>query len=178
VSDEKRSERKSALEHKLALLIDDDPNTRRVLRPLLARRGLDIVQASTGVAGLELLQRFAGSFQLAVVSCDAPGLPAAVIMETIRRFRPEVRVICLTTAERIAASAAERPCLSKPFGAPELETYVDIALSANSGTGGWTSAVSDAAALRAQARFASSGDLVETALELARGMRGEMLEEW
>lgn len=164
----------------LALLIDTDPATRRMLRPMLARRGLDVVQASTGIAGLELLQRLPGLFRLAVVSCDLPGLSGSAVIEAIRRFRPEVGIVCLTSADRAtAAVGTDRPCLSKPVSSGDVEPQVDLALAgAGAVRNGWTSVVSEAAALRAQARFAVSGDLVESALELARGMSGEMQEEW
>jgi DNA-binding response OmpR family regulator len=167
-------ESSTRLQGRLVLLIDDDPATRAVVRPVLVRYGLELVQARTGVAALELLQRMPGSFRMAVISVELPGVSGAVLLETLRLFRPKLALVCLAAATSAMAEAAI--CLPKPVTATELRTEMEAALA---GPAGHRAPVASAAAIaRAEARFAASGNLLEAARELARGMPGEPASGW
>lgn len=153
----------------LVLLVDDDVESRRQARRLLEQQGQDVVQASNGIAALELIQRLPRSFRLVVTEIDLPGVSGAVLVETLRLFRPDLRVICLMGARSLLASSFSG-CLMKPVQRAELRAAVDAALEGE-GTA-WeprpAEAASESAVARARARFAATGDLVEAALELAR----------
>ncbi len=49
-------------ESRLVLLVDDDVDSRRHVRRLLELRGMEVVQATNGLAALELLQRLPAAF--------------------------------------------------------------------------------------------------------------------
>ena len=158
-------------EARLALLVDADRESRSLLQPLLRARGLDLVHARTGVAGLELLQRMPGRFRLVVVSIDLPGLAGPVVLETLRLFLPSLPLVCLAESVETSAVPAAGPCLSKPFDAADAALQIDAALSAPRillvGA-----AVSAEALARAKASFALSGNLLDAAREIARGLPG------
>jgi len=155
---------------KLVLLVDYDVESRRQARNLLELRGMDVVQASNGMAALELIQRLPRSFHLVLTDLDLPGIPGPVVVETLRIFRPDLPVLCMEVARAVAVVSQNRRCLSKPLQGGELE-----AVLMESG-GGWELQglleIPDAVAARVRARFAVEGDLVEAALEIYRGAEG------
>jgi DNA-binding response OmpR family regulator len=159
------------------LLMSRDRKLRDALRRAVAVHQLQLVHASAGVAGLELLQRFSETFRLAVVDTDIPGLPGSVVMETLRQFRPELPVVCLSSGRVLAGALAAR-CLGRPIDEDLLAEAVESALR---GAGplfeAWTPLAGPGAIARAHECFRVSGDLVEAALELARGMPVEPEED-
>jgi CheY-like chemotaxis protein len=155
----------------LVLVIDDDHAGRRAMRKLLGSLGYDVVQASGGLVGLELIQRLPHSFQLALVDLDLAGLPGVVIVETLRLFHPELPVLCMGEGKAIGVLAAPTGCLSKPLQAEELRGQLQAAL-AKAAPPHWEPGAEspvDQVALRARARYAEGRNLVEAALEIARG---------
>jgi CheY-like chemotaxis protein len=151
----------------LVLLVDYDMDSRRQARQLLELRGMEVVQASNGMAALELVQRLPRSFRLVVTDLDLPGIPGPVVVETLRIFRPDLPVLCMSATRATAGSVGAKPCLSKPLQHGELETML------KESTNGWELegllGVSHELAARVRARFEVAGDLVEAALELYRG---------
>jgi CheY-like chemotaxis protein len=152
---------------RLVLLVDNDVEARRHARHLLELRGVDVVQASNGMAALELIQRLPRSFRMVLLDLDLPGVPGSVVVETLRLFRPDLPVFCMG-ADKAAPGASDlRSCLPKPL----RDGALGSALA--EGDDGWKprdeGRVPEAAAARARACFAAGGDLVEAALELARG---------
>lgn len=162
---------------KLVLLIDADPTTSEGVRPLLAIRGLEVVQARNSVAGLEILQRLPERFRLAMINLEMPGLSGAVLIETLRLCRPGLPVVCLSSAERTAVAAAGSNCLSKPVQPAELRTQVEEAL-AGIHRPVIATAVDPEALARAKAAFDASGNLLDAAHELSRGMPSEPGSGW
>lgn len=153
----------------LMLLVDEDPITRNLLRPLLRPHGLEVVQARAGVAALELLQRVAARFRLVVVSLELPDFPGAVLLETLRLFRPGMATICITaSAESLNGDGG---CLAKPLRTEDLRARIAGAL-AGSPIPSPVGAVAPEVVARAKSAFALSASLLEAARELARGMPG------
>jgi CheY-like chemotaxis protein len=151
----------------LVLVIDDDTEARRSARALLEARGYEVVHASNALAGLELIQRLPTSFRMVVTELDLSGLPGTALIETLRLFRPDLPVLCIT-ARRAAITAG---CLAKPLSADDLDTQLG-AVRAGIGIS-WedlTGIVDEEAVARAKARYSLQADLVEAALELARGL--------
>jgi len=151
----------------LVLLVDEDPITRDVLRPLVRPHGLEVVQARASVAALELLQRVARRFRLVVVSLEMGGLSGAVVLETVRLFRPELATICLT--EAAGAVAGAKGCLMKPASTQELRERIAEALC---GTPSRMPATALAPAVIARARqaFERAGSLLAAAREIGLGL--------
>jgi CheY-like chemotaxis protein len=151
----------------LVLLVDSDVSSRREIRHLLEVRGLDVVQASNGLAALELVQRLPKSFRLMLVELELPGIQGAVVVETLRLFRPDLPVLCMSGAVVSAAAGRSKRCLAKPLRDADLGAALEEIADR------WEPQilldVSDAAVARARARYAVVGDLVEAALELADG---------
>jgi DNA-binding response OmpR family regulator len=158
---------------RLVLLVDDDVETRQQVRRLLELRGMEVIQASNGLAALELIQRLPSSFRLVLTELDLPGIPGAVLAETLRLFRPDLPVLCMS-GRRVTAGASSKACLSKPLRSDEVEAALEAALA--DPRSGWEppeiEGIPESVTTRVQAQFAAAGELVEAALELARGATG------
>ena len=106
------------------------------------------------------------SFVLALISLRLPDLPGAVLLETLRLFRPDLPIVCLDDAS--AALADDPPCLSKPIQQGTFNSQVVEAMERRT-------VLPDLAVLpaesiaRAKASFAVSGSLLDAARELSRG---------
>jgi len=149
----------------LVLLVDNDVDTRRHARHLLELHGMEVVQASNGIAALELVQRLPRSFRLVITELDLPGLPGTVVAETLRIFRPDITTLCMSRRLETGA-AGDRRCLASPIQGPDLQAAIQNGHAFRGPDG--RPHVSEASVARARARYAVVGDLVEAALELAR----------
>ena len=156
--------------NQLVLLVDDDVESRRHARHVLELYGLEVVQASNGIAALELIQRLPQRFRLVLTDLDLPGISGVVLVETLRIFRPNLPALCMSS--RAAAGIVDgRRCLGKPLLSPDLHAALGngrLPGEAEHGPvfpGPWIA--------RARARYAMVGDLVEAALELARAEGAE-----
>lgn len=155
---------------KLVMLVDDDVESRRQARHLLELRGMEVVQASNGMAALGLIQRLPDSFRLVVTELELPGISGAVLVGALRLFRPDLPVLCISGSRNDAGIPAVAGCLRKPLQDSELHPAIKAVLGG--GRTEWeprfTEGLSESATARARARFAVGNDLVEAALELAR----------
>jgi DNA-binding response OmpR family regulator len=157
----------------LALVVDDDHEGRRAVRRMFGGLGFDVVQTSNTLVALELIQRLGQSFQLVLIDLELPGLPGAIVVETLRLFRPELPVLCIGNGMAVGVLASAQSCLGKPLQADELRARVDAALTRAADP--WSPAVpaGTEVVLRARARYAERKNLVDAALELAQGYQGE-----
>ena len=158
----------------LALLIDVDPTTRSKIRLILEDAGLEVIQARSSVAALELLQRLRDRFRLVLVSMEMPGLSGPVVLETLRLCRPHLPVLCLSRADTAVAGGAN--CLAKPLQPDALRARIAEALTGTNGAAG--QAIDLETLARARATFAASGSLLEAARELARALPDPTTDGW
>jgi two-component system KDP operon response regulator KdpE len=114
----------------LALVVEDEPQTRRFLRPVLKGRGFDVAEAENGLQGI----KEAAHRSPEIVLLDL-GLPDLDGIEVIRRLREwsVVPIIVLSVREREdekieALDAGADDFLTKPFGAGELLARIRVAL--------------------------------------------------
>ena len=68
---------------------------RHLTGPLVRSHGLELVQARSGIAAFELLEQVPDGFASPSCNLDMPDLSGAVILETLRLFRPDIATICL-----------------------------------------------------------------------------------
>jgi len=114
------------------LVIEDEPSVSAFVRAALERRGYTVVQASSGVAGIEKLQE-AGSFAGVISDIRMPGsINGADVHDWIRKNRPDLtsRIILISgdtanseTQSLLASSPT--PCLEKPFRVQKLISIVE-----------------------------------------------------
>jgi two-component system, OmpR family, KDP operon response regulator KdpE len=112
------------------LVVDDDPQLRRVMRTSLASEGFEVADARTGEEALERLR--SGHFDLVLLDVNMPGIGG---MEACRLMRAssEIAIIMLTVrnaeTDKIAAlDAGADDYVTKPFSMPELLARIRAAL--------------------------------------------------
>ncbi len=112
------------------LVVDDDPQIRRVMRVALTGHGYEVDDMTNGEAALERLRE--RSVDLVLLDMNMPGMGG---LETCREIRAgsEVAIIMLTVrdseADKVAAlDAGADDYVTKPFNMPELLARIRAAL--------------------------------------------------
>ncbi|MBY0374380.1 MAG: response regulator transcription factor, partial [Bryobacteraceae bacterium] len=112
------------------LVVDDEPQIRRVLRTTLAAQGYEVFDVRTGEDALLAIRE--QRFDLVLLDMNMPGMgglaacreiragsDAAIIMLTVRNSEPD---------KVTALDAGADDYITKPFGIPELSARIRAAL--------------------------------------------------
>jgi two-component system KDP operon response regulator KdpE len=104
------------------LVVDDEPQLRRVLKAALTKQGYIVGDVRSGEAALEKLRE--ERFDLVLLDRNMPGMGGVEACQTIRE-RSDIGIIMLTVRksepERIEAlDAGADDYITKPFSMPEL----------------------------------------------------------
>jgi two-component system KDP operon response regulator KdpE len=114
----------------LLLLIEDEPQMRRFLRPTLQAHGYQVVEAATAREGLA--QAAGRNPELILLDLGLPDLDGLEVVRTIRRSaRTPVIVLSARGQEQDKVAALDLGAddyLTKPFGASELLARIRAAL--------------------------------------------------
>ena len=112
------------------LVVDDEPQIRRVLRTALSTEGYEVHEARTGEEALQAFRE--QRFDLILLDMNMPGIGG---LETCREIRAgsEVAIIMLTVRDsehdKVAAlDAGADDYVTKPFSMPELSARIRAAL--------------------------------------------------
>ncbi len=119
---------------KRILLIEDDPGAREALALLLAIDRHEVVEASGGAEGLELVKN--QTFDLVVLDYFMPGMPGSEVAVRIRAIAPSLPILMITAyLEKLRES--EKPVdaiIGKPFAIEELRRAIAKLVSGPDGT--------------------------------------------
>jgi two-component system KDP operon response regulator KdpE len=112
------------------LVVDDDPQIRRIMRTVLTGAGYEVDDAKTGEEALVKVREFRPD--LVLLDVNMPGMDG---LEACREIRadPNVAIIMLTVhnaeADKVAAlDAGADDFVTKPFSTPELMARIRAAL--------------------------------------------------
>jgi two-component system KDP operon response regulator KdpE len=112
------------------LVVDDEPQIRRVMRATLTAQGYEVQDARSGEEALERLHE--SKADLVLLDVNMPGMGGLATCRAIRAHS-EVAVIMLTVrgdeADKVAAlDAGADDYVTKPFSMPELLARIRAAL--------------------------------------------------
>jgi two-component system KDP operon response regulator KdpE len=112
------------------LVVDDDPQIRRVMRVTLTGQGYVVDDVKTGDAALDKLRE--ARFDLVLLDMNMPGMSGVETCHAIRS-QSEIAVIMLTVRDseedKVAAlDAGADDYVTKPYNAPELLARIRAAL--------------------------------------------------
>lgn len=122
------------------LVIDDEPAALSVLGHMLRRAGHEVMEATDGPTGIQLVRR--QPVDLAVVDIFMPGQGGLTTIQTLRSEWPALRILAISGADQagplqIAARASALGAdgfLKKPFEADALLRMVGTLLPKPSGS--------------------------------------------
>lgn len=115
------------------LVVDDEPQIRRVMRTTLVANGYEMAEARTGEAALEMIRN--NRFDLVLLDMNMPGRSGLETCRAIRDLRPgtDLAIIVLTIrgAEKDKVEALDAGAddyITKPYSTPELLARIRAAL--------------------------------------------------
>lgn len=113
------------------LVIDDDPDVRRLIRDLVAYLGYDVEEALSAAVGIRLMNR--RSFDLVLTDLSMPAMNGWDVVEVARRKIPAIDVIMITGSavgsDTERASREGVTILNKPVRFQPLKRAVQHALA-------------------------------------------------
>ncbi|HEX4263146.1 MAG TPA: response regulator [Verrucomicrobiae bacterium] len=120
----------SDIEKNIALVIDDEPQIRRLLRVTLEANGYQVVDAATGQEGL--VQAAQCRPNIIVLDLGLPDMDGVSVLKRLREWS-RVPIIILSVQDRDAEKAAALDAgaddyVTKPFGSAELLARLRVAL--------------------------------------------------
>jgi two-component system KDP operon response regulator KdpE len=106
----------------VALVIDDEPQIRRLLRVTLEANGYSVIDAATGRDGI--VQAAQGRPEIILLDLGLPDMDGVAVLQRIREWS-QVPVIVLSVRDRehdkiAALDAGADDYVTKPFGSGEL----------------------------------------------------------
>jgi len=118
------------------LVLEDEPIVRAIVVEVLEDLGLQIIEAETGPAGLEILQS-SRPIDLLVTDVGLPGLNGRQVAEAARVLRPALKILLMTGYAETAAMSGTplesgMEIITKPFAIAALATRINEILGASS----------------------------------------------
>ncbi|MCC6169084.1 MAG: response regulator [Caldilineaceae bacterium] len=113
-----------ALDRRTALVVDDNPPARQILRQMLNHWGITVTPVASGAEALALM-RTQARFDIAVIDMQMPGMSGLALVRELRKLAADLPVI-MTSALGAPMYAA-----GNPRGLQELPVMLPAALAAN-----------------------------------------------
>jgi two-component system response regulator AtoC len=138
-------------EKKQVLIVDDEPNLRKILSAQLSRDGYDVMTAEDGEQGLQILREH--HIDLVVTDLKMPKVDGMTLLREALREDPELPVVMITAHGTVdtaveALKLGAFDYLTKPFDKDEVRQIVAKALRTRQLAGEEASATQSAAGAR------------------------------
>ncbi|HEX2560065.1 response regulator, partial [Phenylobacterium sp.] len=116
----------------VVLLVDDDAAVREITGGMLREQGLEVIEAGSGGAALELLDR-TGRLDLVLMDFAMPGMNGAELAREVRARRPGLPILFATGYAGVEdlVETSDEMIVQKPFDAEQLAERVAAALEAS-----------------------------------------------
>ncbi|MBN9698327.1 MAG: PAS-domain containing protein [Zoogloea sp.] len=103
-------------EHRLTLLVEDEPEVRKVIRQQLTELGFPVIEASNGLEALSMLEAVE-DIALLVSDTVMPGMGGRELAASARALRPQLPILLITgyATGDAAPGNPDIPTLRKPF---------------------------------------------------------------
>ncbi len=109
------------------LIIEDDPQMRRILSEMLAEEGYNVSSVGSGKEAIEMVR--GNGFDVVVADIIMPGMGGMKVLKEVKKLEPKIHVIMITAfatvenaVEAIKNGASDY--ISKPFKIAEVEVAI------------------------------------------------------
>ncbi|HEX6104713.1 MAG TPA: response regulator, partial [Gemmatimonadales bacterium] len=124
------------LERALVLVVEDEPEVRKLVRRSLETAGLTVLEAENGREALDVIRRSGELPRLVVTDVIMPGLTGRELSEALATARPELPILFMsgyTGDDVLARSLLPETALfiQKPFAPEELVARVRTLLTSS-----------------------------------------------
>src|SRR5579872_5836907 len=138
-------------ERKQVLIVDDEPNLRKILSAQLSRDGYDVMTAEDGEAGLAALKEH--HIDLVITDLKMPKVDGMSLLRAALKEEPELPIVMITAHGTIdtaveALKLGAFDYLTKPFDKDEVRQIVAKALKTRLLAGQDATPVKEAAGAR------------------------------
>jgi two-component system, cell cycle sensor histidine kinase and response regulator CckA len=134
--------KKAAAAGKTVLVLDDEPDVRKLVSAILTSHGYTVLTADSGESAIKTFKKRKQPVDLLLLDVVSPGLPGPVVAERLAGLQPGLRVLFMsgyddTSVVRRYVVEQGFSLLKKPFTPDELAKRVrevlESALSAHAG---------------------------------------------
>ena len=120
------------------LVVDDEPEIRKLVTAMLARNGYRVLSADSGENALRLFKSNPDT-DLLLTDVVSPGMSGPMIADQISALKPDIKVLFMSGydgTQVVQRYVVEKgySLLTKPFSIEQLESKVRAVLSANGRT--------------------------------------------
>ncbi len=117
------------------LVVDDEPEIRKLVTAMLARNGYRVLSADSGENALRLFKSNPDT-DLLLTDVVSPGMSGPMIADQISALKPDIKVLFMSGydgTQVVQRYVIERgySLLTKPFSMEQLESKVRAVLSTN-----------------------------------------------
>jgi two-component system cell cycle sensor histidine kinase/response regulator CckA len=118
-----------ARDPKTILVVDDEPEVRKLVAAMIAGLGHTVLTADSGEHALALYDKLGTRIDLLVTDVVAPGMSGPVLANRLLARQPDLKVLFISGYDHshvVQSYVLNRGCtlLSKPFGAHQLRSLV------------------------------------------------------
>lgn len=111
------------------LVVDDDASFLHLVSSVLRKHGFNVLNASSGVKGLNMFTYAPGDIRLVLLDYSMPTLNGEETLHHLRKLNPSIKVVAVTSSDSNQVAASFRDgvdkFLKKPLDAKELIATID-----------------------------------------------------
>jgi DNA-binding NtrC family response regulator len=117
---------------KTILVVDDEPEIRKLVSAMLTPQGYQIILADTGEQAIKIFRKQAKDIDLLLTDVVAPGMAGPTLADQLTELKPDLRVLFMSGYENrqvVQKYVIERGSLflTKPFTMKQLREKVEEA---------------------------------------------------
>ena len=102
------------------LVVDDEPQIRRIMRAVLVTKGYEVVEAESGEDALKVIR--SERYDLMLLDINMPGISGIEVCREVRRSS-DIPIVIMSAGEESRAKALDAGAndyLKKPFGVSQI----------------------------------------------------------
>ena len=125
----------SESDKKTILVVDDEPEVRKLVSAMVGQSGYSVMTADSGEHALTLYKNHKGQIDLLITDVIAPGMSGPMLADKLAEFQPDLKVLYISGYDNthvVQKYVVEKghALLTKPFTHEEMQTKVRELLSA------------------------------------------------